>query len=168
MKLTKFFSLSLLTFFLGFGAATAQTPAQNKENTKKVLAAIDAGDVNTFAMYVSPSVVEHTPFPPGTPDAGSDFERMKLLIASYHTAFPDSKTTIKNIVAEGNMVIVHSLYSGTNKGAFMGMPATNKAVSVEQVDIIRYDAAGKGVEHWAVIDQLTMLQQLGIIPTDGK
>lgn len=50
----------------------------------------------------------------------------------------------------------------------MSMPATNKKVDLEQVDIIRYDAAGKGVEHWAVIDQLTLLQQLGVIPTEGK
>ena len=77
------------------------------------------------------------------------------------SAFPDSKSNILNIAAEGDRVLVHSSYTGTNKGAFFGMPATGKAVQVDQVDIIRFDANGKAVEHWAVLDQLSMMQQLG-------
>ncbi len=168
MRNIKIFSLSLLALFIGLGAASAQTTAQNKETAKKILAAVDAGDVNAFAMYISPSLVEHTPPPPGMPKASSDFELDKMIIAGYHAAFPNSKTIVLNIVAEGDKVIVHSRYTGTNTGDFMGMPATNKAVDVEQVDIMRFDSAGKGVEHWGVIDQLTMLQQLGVIPTEGK
>lgn len=168
MKNFQILCLTVCAILLGIDTAHAQTPAQNKVTTQKILAAIDAGDLNAFSMYVSPSVKEHMPFPPGMPSAGSDFERAKTLIAGYHAAFPDSKTTVLNLVAEGDKVIAHSRYTGTNTGDFMGMPATNKAVSIEQVDIIRFDAAGKGVEHWAVIDQLSMLQQLGVIPMDGK
>lgn len=168
MKKIQAFCLTVFSILLGLGTTYAQTPAQNKLTTQKILAAIDAGDLSAFSMYVSPSVVEHMPFPSGMPPAGSDFERAKLLIAGYHAAFPDSKTTVLNMVAEGDKVMVHSRYTGTNTGEFMGMPATNKPVSIEQVDIIRFDATGKGVEHWAVIDQLTMLQQLGVIPMEGK
>jgi len=166
MKNTQFF-LTIFFLLLGLTAATAQTPALNKETTKKILSAIDAGDLVSFSKYVSPTVVEHMPIPPDVPGA-SDFEKVKNLLAGYHAAFPDSKTTVLNMVAEGDMVIVHSRWTGTNTGSFMGAPATNKAVSIDQVDIIRYDAAGKGAEHWAVVDQLTMLQQLGMIPSDGK
>ena len=98
------------------------------------------------------------------PKASSDFEMVKMLIAGFHAGFPDGHTKILNIVAEGDMVTVHSLYTATNKGEFMGMPATNKVVSIEQVDVMRFDASGKGVEHWSVMDQLTMMQQLGVIP----
>jgi len=158
---------TLLLCLFGLNAANAQTAAQNKETTIKVLAAIDAGDLTSFSKYVSPAVKEHMPIPPDVP-GNSDFEKVKNLIAGYHAAFPDSKTNVLNIVAEGDMVIVHSNWTGTNTGSFMGMPATNKPVSIEQVDIVRFDKAGKGVEHWAVLDQLTMLQQLGLIPADGK
>lgn len=167
MKISKIFAMSLLGLLLSTAAVYAQSPAQNKETTQKILAAIDAGDLNAFAMYVSPAVIEHMPPPPGL-TASSPFEMVKMIIADWHKAFPDSKTTVISMVAEGNMVTVHSRYTGTNAGPFMGMPATNKKVDIEQVDIIRYDAAGKGVEHWAVIDQLTLLQQLGVIPTEGK
>jgi predicted ester cyclase len=167
MKISKVFTLSLLGLLMSASFLAAQTPTLNKETTKKILAAIDAGDLNAFALYVSPSVIEHMPPPPGV-TASSPFEMVKMIIADWHKAFPDSKTTVINMVAEGNMVTVHSRYTGTNAGPFMGMPATNKKVDIEQVDIIRYDAAGKGVEHWAVIDQLTLLQQLGVIPMEGK
>lgn len=167
MKISKVFTLSLLGLLMSASFLAAQTPTLNKETTKKILAAIDAGDLNAFALYVSPSVIEHMPPPPGV-TASSPFEMVKMMIADWHKAFPDSKTTVINMVAEGNMVTVHSRYTGTNAGPFMGMPATNKKVDIEQVDIIRYDAAGKGVEHWAVIDQLTLLQQLGVIPMEGK
>lgn len=169
MKNFRFFALALCCLFAArLTVAHAQTPAQNKETTRKILAALDAGDLDAFSRYVSPAVIEHMQFPPDMPREGSDFEKVKMLIAAYHAAFPDSKTIPINIIAEGDMVIVHSLWTGTNTGPFMGMPATNKPVRVEQVDIVRYDASGKGVEHWAVIDQLGMMQQLGMIPADGK
>lgn len=161
--------LSFVLFLtLCAGTLVAQTPAQNKVTSRKIIAAIDAGDLAAFTSFVSPSVKEHLPFPPGMPDGLSDFEKSKMLIEAYHTAFPNSHTEILHIVAEGDIVIVHSMYTGTNTGPFMGMAATNKAVSVEQTDIIRFDAAGKGVEHWAVIDQMTMMQQLGLMSADGK
>lgn len=166
MKNILFLALTLICLLASI-SVSAQTPAQNKETTLKILTAIDAGDLMTFSKYVSPTVTEHMPIPPGVPGS-NDFEKVKNLIAGYHAAFPDSKTTVQNIVAEGDMVIVHSNWAGTNTGSFMGAPATNKPVSIDQVDIIRFDKTGKGVEHWAVLDQLTMLQQLGMIPTDGK
>ncbi|MCC7505408.1 MAG: ester cyclase [Saprospiraceae bacterium] len=161
--------LSLALFLLlGVASVFAQTPAQNKETTRKILAAIDAGDLAAFSMYVSPALVEHMPPPPGLPSGLSDFEKTKMLIGDWHKAFPDSHTEVINIAAEGNLVIVHSRWSATNTAPFMGMSATNKKVSIEQTDIIRFDAAGKGVEHWAVIDQLGMMQQLGWMPAEGK
>lgn len=168
MKKINIFLLASVALLISVSTVTAQTPAQNKETTKKILAAIDAGDLAAFSKYVSPSVEEHMTFPPGMPAGLSDFEMAKMLIAGYHTAFPDSKTEVQQMIAEGDMVVVYSVFNGTNKGDFMGMPATNKTVRVEQVDIIRFDASGKGMEHWAVIDQLAMMQQLGIIPTEGK
>jgi predicted ester cyclase len=168
MKNIKVFTLTLVALLTTLCTAYAQTPAQNKETSKKILAAVDAGDLAAFAMYVSPSMVEHMPPPPGVPADISGFELGKMMIAAFHTAFPDGKTTIQHMISEGDMVSIHSVFTGTNKGDFMGMPATNKAVKIEQIDMIRFDAAGKGVEHWSVSDQLAMMQQLGVIPTEKK
>lgn len=166
---------TILTISLAFFAticfctlANAQTPAQNKQTTAKIMAAVDAGDITSFAMYLSPSMVEHLPAFPGTPATSSDYEKAKATIAIIHAAFPDSKTEVINTVAEGDMVVVHSYFNATNSGSFLGMPPTNKKVHIEQVDIVRFDANGKCVEHWGVMDQLVMMQQLGLMPADGK
>ena len=71
---------------------------------------------------------------------------------------------MKDIVAEGDRVVVRSMLSGTQQGEFMGIAATGKPVSVQMIDIVRFDSAGKVVEHWGVMDQATMMQQLGAIP----
>jgi predicted ester cyclase len=54
--------------------------------------------------------------------------------------------------------------TGTHQSEFMGIPATGKSIDVQLVDIIRFDADGKAIEHWGVFDALKMMQQLGVIP----
>jgi predicted ester cyclase len=56
--------------------------------------------------------------------------------------------------------------SGTMKGAFMGTPATGKKATWSEIHIVRL-ANGKVVEHWANVDQMGMMQQLGLMPTPG-
>jgi predicted ester cyclase len=52
-------------------------------------------------------------------------------------------------------------------GDFAGIPATGNPVSVNNIDIFRFSEDGLACEHWGVVDQLTMMQQLGVIPTMG-
>ena len=56
------------------------------------------------------------------------------------------------------------MMTGTHRGPFMGMPATGKRVEVTLIDIIRFGDEGRAREHWGVVDQLAMMQQLGAIP----
>jgi predicted ester cyclase len=51
----------------------------------------------------------------------------------------------------------------TNTGPFMGHPATGKPMSLDVIDIGRFDK-GKLVEHWGVPDRLAVLLQLGMFP----
>jgi predicted ester cyclase len=53
------------------------------------------------------------------------------------------------------------------KGDFNGMPATGKRATWTEIHIGRV-ANGRVAEHWAVIDQLGMLVQLGIVPAAGR
>ena len=55
-------------------------------------------------------------------------------------------------------------FSGTNRGDFMGMKATGKGVSVELIDIMLMGDDGLCHEHWGVLDLMTMMQQLGVVP----
>jgi predicted ester cyclase len=71
---------------------------------------------------------------------------------------------VLDIVADGAKVVARVRYTGTQQGDFQGMPATGKSVDVQLVDIFAFDDAGRVREHWGVLDQLTLLQQLGVVP----
>jgi predicted ester cyclase len=45
------------------------------------------------------------------------------------------------------------------------MPATGKAVDIQLIDIFVFADDGRVREHWGVIDLMTMMQQLGVVPT---
>jgi predicted ester cyclase len=57
----------------------------------------------------------------------------KQHISEFYSAFPDLHFTINGMVAEGDKVAVRLTGTGTNKGAFMGSPPTNKKITVWEI-----------------------------------
>jgi predicted ester cyclase len=49
----------------------------------------------------------------------------------------------------------------------MGIPATNRAVSFDVVDIVKY-REGKIREHYGLFDGVGLFMQLGLIPAPGE
>ncbi len=88
--------------------------------------------------------------------------RVELLMGAL-----DSSFTIEDIIAEGDRVVVRWTNSGTHVGEFAGIPATGKSFTIAGIDVYRMDG-GKMAEHWHVVDQLAMLQQLGLIPSNDS
>jgi len=81
--------------------------------------------------------------------------------------FPDVHMTIDDLVAEGDKVAVRFTVTGTHKGEFMGIPATNKKVTIWSIQIDRF-ARGKFVESWERTDIPGLMQQLGVMPKPIK
>src|ERR1051326_5878982 len=63
----------------------------------------------------------------------------------YHKAFPDLRMTYTNWVVQGDNVAVRAVASGTHKGEFMGIPATNKKADITGLSIVKL-RNGKVVE----------------------
>lgn len=99
--------------------------------------------------------------PPGIP---SDREGGKMYLSGFLNAFPDSRFTIDDMIAEGDRVVTKKTLVGTHTGDLGEIPATGKRVTLQYVDIMRV-RNGKIVEHWLSMDQLSFLQQLGVIPS---
>ena len=114
---------------------------------------IDLMDELTAVGFISHEV------PPDYPGG------FKQYWTDFRVAFPDLHFTIDDTIAEGDKVVCRCTMRGTHRGEFMGIPATGKQVEVEGIDIA-YFREGKGVEHWASYDELGMMQQLGVIPTE--
>jgi predicted ester cyclase len=69
-----------------------------------------------------------------------------------------------DVIASGNKVVARVRYTGTNQGAFMGMPATGKRVDVQLTDMFLFGDDGRVHEHWGVMDALALMQQIGAVP----
>ena len=76
----------------------------------------------------------------------------------------DPRFTIEDIIAEGDKVVVRWTNSGSHVGNFLGIPPTGKNFTIAGIDIYRMKD-DRMAEHWHVIDQLALLQQLGLIPS---
>ena len=121
---------------------------------------VNAGDIDGFARNLADDFVEHEETPGLAPTKAGviDFFRMQL------AAFPDMRMAVEDIVASGDKVVARVALSGTNRGAFMAMPATGKSVNVQLIDMFRFGDDGLLREHWGVLDALAMMQQLGVVP----
>jgi len=101
------------------------------------------------------------------PDFGQGPQAIRQLVSMYRTAFPDTKLTIEDQIAEGDQVVTRWTAAGTHQGELFGMPATRKQAKVTGIFIDRV-IDGKIVESWGEFDALGMMQQLGAIPAPGK
>lgn len=87
----------------------------------------------------------------------------RQMMEMYLSAFPDLTMTIDDLVAEGDKVVVRWTGHGTHKGALLGAAPTGKTVTAHGIVISRIKD-GRIVEDWEQFDQLSMLQQIGIVP----
>lgn len=110
---------------------------------------------------VAPDAVNHEA-PPGIDSRGP--QSLRAIVTWLTSVVPDHHTAIDQVIAEGDLVVLQTTFSGTQQGSFMGVPPTGRRFAQRQVHIVRI-RDGKAVEHWAIRDDLGMLQQLGALPT---
>ena len=102
----------------------------------------------------------------GMPGVPPTYEGWHQAHTMFLAAFPDMQLRIEDEIAEGDTVVTRWTMAGTNRGPLMGMAATGKRVTIGGISIDRI-GQGKVVEHRVAMDQLGMMQQLGVIPAPG-
>ena len=88
-------------------------------------------------------------------------------VRAFYAAFPDLRNTVEEQLAQGDLAASRTVWTGTHRGEFLGVPATGKQVSFEALSLSRV-AGGKIAEHWFIGDLLGVLQQLGAFPAPGR
>src|ERR687898_607991 len=77
---------------------------------------------------------------------------------------PDLKITIEDAIAEGDQVVTRYTIRGTHQGETEEFgPPTGKQMELRGITIHRFED-GKIVEEWEAYDNLSVLQQLGLVP----
>jgi steroid delta-isomerase-like uncharacterized protein len=113
----------------------------------------------TIDEVVEPDVLIRTPLPIQATGA----ELLKEVFARLHRAFPDLHVTIEDLIAEGDKVVSRNTVTGTHQGEYMGIPSTGKSVTYNEIFIVRF-VNGRFAETWGVVDVLSQMKQLGVIP----
>jgi steroid delta-isomerase-like uncharacterized protein len=105
-----------------------------------------------------PDVVIH-----GVSDHMRGVNEVRHFYARLFAAFDPWHTTIEDIIAEGDKVVVRLTETGTMTESFMGMPPTGKSFTLDAVQICHL-VDGKLAEMWGFRDSGSQMRQLGLAP----
>jgi steroid delta-isomerase-like uncharacterized protein len=95
----------------------------------------------------------------------ASLEEDQAALKGWHQAFSDIAIVPEKLIAEGDLVAIYWIARGTNTGTGNGLPATGKKAELAGITIWRI-VDGKIKEEWSAFDQLSMMQQLGLLPTN--
>jgi steroid delta-isomerase-like uncharacterized protein len=119
---------------------------------------LNQGNIGLLTEIASANYDEHDPLPGQTNGLAGLQQRVTMLRDALRPTF-----TLEDIIAEGDKVVVRWINRGALVGPFLGLPPSGTTFAIAGIDIHRL-RDGKMAEHWHVVDQLAMLQQLGVLP----
>jgi steroid delta-isomerase-like uncharacterized protein len=86
--------------------------------------------------------------------------KLRTAWEQFEQAFPDWRQEIVELVEEGDTVVARFRCTGTHTSEWQGLPATGRAMDVDEVAFIRV-ADGRISHWWGLEDTWTRMQQLG-------
>lgn len=143
---------------------TAQE-ARNKATFRRLHDAVHTGDLEIVSKaideIVAPDLLFHAPVPTGMTGAQALGRVWEVLLR----AFPDLRVEIEDEIAEGDKIVFRNTVTGTHLGEYRGLPPTGKPVRYNEIFIVRF-ADDRVAEIWGVVDVLTQMRQLDMVPGD--
>lgn len=116
------------------------------------------GNLDSIEEFFRDDVIAHEP--------DGDFrgiEEIRRYLATYLAAFPDQNVTVDDVIAEGDKVVSRYTVRGTHTGETEDFgPPTGKQVHLEGITIYHFKG-GRLAEMWDRYDNLSVMQQLGLI-----
>jgi predicted ester cyclase len=132
----------------------------NKQLCRDYFAAFLKRDTDWMRRHIAPTFVRHDP---GLPFEVRGPEGVAKLHDALLPAFPDMKLPLEDFVAEGEKVLVRLRVQATHTGVFGELAPTGRKIDIGVLDLFQI-RDGVLIEHWALLDNLGMLKQLGALP----
>jgi len=89
---------------------------------------------------------------------------LKQYAAMNLGAFPGTRVSVEDQIAEGDMVATRWRATGTHTGELMGIPPTGMRSEISGITINRF-SGGRITEDWYQSYDLGTMRQLGVIPS---
>jgi steroid delta-isomerase-like uncharacterized protein len=155
----------LLGLFIGCKSSRMSQTETNINVVHRFNEALNTFNYDLFDELMKPDFVRHCQAS-GDPQIRSR-EEYKLYYQEFVKAFPDAHTTNHFLFAEGDKVAAYATLTGTQKGPFGSLPASEKKIKSDFIGILRMEE-GKIAEIWVEWDNLAILTQLGYYPPPAK
>ncbi len=136
------------------------TTEQNKTLVRRFYEAFGENDQAALKEVLAPDLAAYSHGSPGPQDRETHVQ----VIGGWNAAFPDTRFTIEEQIAEGETVATRVTLRATHSGGeFQGLPPTGRQVEVSGVSIERIQG-GRIAARSVHSDYLGMMQQLGLVP----
>jgi predicted ester cyclase len=127
---------------------------ESKDLLRRAWAAYSQGDEQAFAACLTDDWIEHDN-DGGTIALADELPVMRL----HREGFPDKKTEIHDVLADGDRVAVRSTTRATHTGPYLGLAATGKEVIIHEISIHRI-VDSRIAETWQVTEGVGFYQQI--------
>jgi steroid delta-isomerase-like uncharacterized protein len=117
------------------------------------------GKENVIDELMHPQIVGYGLTPDGSPVGVTEF---KVFYHNLRSAFPDVHVAVEDAFEEGNKIAMRLTITGTHTGEGLGFPPTNKPISVSGM-VMSELQNGQIIRAWNLVDNLSMMQQLGAV-----
>jgi steroid delta-isomerase-like uncharacterized protein len=133
---------------------------KNAEFMKRFVEFINSASEKFAHELVSPDAIFHVP---GRPEPMVGPAGYLMIIGMMRAGFPDIQWTLEEQISEGERVAARFTMRGTHRGQFMGVPPTEKTISVQALNIYHL-TNGQIIKEYGSPDMLGLLAQIGALP----
>ena len=145
------------------GEAASFTPEQNNAIAVQFFDSVwNKGDFSVLDTLIAPDADDHSTVG-GKPKTEKGSASFRAIVSMFRAAMPDIHLTIDDEIYAGDKVVHRWTLTGTDTGGVMGNPPSGKELTFTGITTVRMKN-GKIVERWANVDELGLLQQLGLAP----
>ena len=132
---------------------------ENKELARRSWEIVSEWNPDLIEEFYPPDLVWHEP-----DQDIRGYEEARQFVSTFFDAFPDMNITVEDAIAEGDKVVTRYTIRGTHRGETEEFgPPTGRQMELEGITIHRIEG-GKIVEEWERYDNLSVMQQLGLVP----
>ena len=145
--------------------ATSISASKRDEAVRAASAFYDfwnSGDEIFLKKAIASAFIDRT-LPPGRPQGpdGPSFASRQ-----FRAAVPDLSDTVEKMIVAGDYVTVHMTFSGHFTGAFGKIRGSGQAIGFIATDLLKIED-GRVSNNWHIEDNLTLLQQMGIVKVEN-